>query len=56
MVLGNRGSVYFLVHQGELIRVAACRLVNTEESEGQVGNPENKKNDTQDEETSSVKN
>ena len=29
-VLGNRGPVYFIEHQGDLMRVAACKLVKIE--------------------------
>ena len=35
-VIGTRGTVAFLVHQGELGRVAACRLVHTGEPEDQM--------------------
>ena len=31
-VLGNRSSVYFLVHQGDIMSVAACRIVATEDN------------------------
>ena len=37
-VLELRGMVYFLEHQGDIVRVAACTLVNTEEAEEQIGN------------------
>ena len=36
-VIGNRGALHFLVHQGELVRVAACRMVHTGEAEEQMG-------------------
>jgi hypothetical protein len=36
-VLGSKGSVHFLVHQGDVVRVAACRLVTTGEAEEQIG-------------------
>ena len=36
-VLGNKGSVHYLVHQGDVVRVAACRLVTTGEAEEQIG-------------------
>ena len=39
-VIGNRGALHFLVHQGELVRVAACRLVHTGEAEEQMGGAE----------------
>ena len=29
MVLGNGGSVYFLVHPGDMVRVAACMIMAT---------------------------
>ena len=29
IMLGSRCSVYFLVHQGDVLRVAACRIVST---------------------------
>ena len=35
-VLGNRGSVYFFVHQGELVRVAACKIVALENVDKQI--------------------
>ena len=34
--LGNRGTVYFLVDQGDVVRVAACRIVSTEDVDGQI--------------------
>lgn len=37
IVIGNCGSVHYLVHQGNVIRVAACRLVTTGEAEKQIG-------------------
>ena len=39
-VIGNRGALHFLVHQGELVRVAACRMVHTGEAEEQMGGAE----------------
>ena len=36
-VIGNRGTLHFLVYQGELVRVAACRMVHTGEAEEQMG-------------------
>ena len=36
-VLGNKGSVHFLVHQGDVVRVAACRIVTTGMAEEQIG-------------------
>ena len=36
-VIGNKGSVHYLVHQGSVIRVAACRLVTTGEADDQLG-------------------
>ena len=41
-VLGSRGSVHFLVHQGDVVRVAACRIVAIGEAEEQIGAPESK--------------
>ena len=35
-VLGNKGAVHYLVHQGDVVRVAACRLVSTAEAEEQM--------------------
>ena len=35
-VLGSRGSVYFLVHQKDVVRVAACRIVSTRDVDGQI--------------------
>ena len=35
-VLGSRGSIYFLVHQGDVVRVAACIIVATEDVDGQI--------------------
>ena len=32
-VIGNRGSVHYLTHKGELVRLAACRLVHTGEAQ-----------------------
>ena len=34
-VLGNKGSVHYLVHQGDVIRVAACRIIAVGEEEKQ---------------------
>lgn len=39
-VIGNKGSVHYLVHQGEVIRVAACRLVALGDAEEQIGSSE----------------
>ena len=39
-VIGNKGSVHYLVHQGEVIRVAACRMVSTGDAEKQMGESE----------------
>ena len=36
-VLGNKGSVFFLVHQGQVLRVSSCRMVSTEEAAEQQG-------------------
>ena len=41
-VLGSRGSVHFLVHQGDVVRVAACRIVAIGEAEEQISAPEGK--------------
>ena len=35
-VLGSKGAVHYLVHQGDVVRVAACRLVSTAEAEEQM--------------------
>ena len=35
-VLGSHSLVYFMVHQGDMVRVAACRIVATEEVEKQI--------------------
>ena len=35
-VLGSRGSVYFLAHQKDVVRVAACRIVSTRDVDGQI--------------------
>ena len=35
-VLGNCGTVYFLVHQGDVVRLAACRIVSTGDVDGQI--------------------
>ena len=40
-VLGNKGTVYFLVHQGDIIRVSSCRLVSVGEAEEQMAGTEN---------------
>ena len=37
MVIGNKGSVHYIIHQGEVVRVAACRLVAIGEAEEQIG-------------------
>ena len=37
MVIGRRGSVHYLVHQGDVVRVAACQLVTVGEAEEQIG-------------------
>ena len=39
-VIGNKGSVHYLVHQGEVVRVAACRLVAVGDAEEQIGSQE----------------
>ena len=39
-VIGNKGSVHYLVHQGEIVRVAACRMVAVGEAEEQMGSAE----------------
>ena len=36
-ILGKIGSIYFIVHQGEVVRVAACRIVAVEEANKQMG-------------------
>ena len=36
-VIRNKGAVHYSVHQGQLLRVAACRLVSTGEAEEQIG-------------------
>ena len=42
-ILANRGSAgYFLEHQGDVVRVAACRLVAVGEAEEQIGMQEDK--------------
>ena len=35
-VLGNKGAVHYLIHQGDVVRVAACRLVSTAEADDQM--------------------
>ena len=32
-VLGNKGSVHYLLHQGDVVQVVACRIVGTGEAE-----------------------
>ena len=39
-VIGNKGSVHYLVHQGEVVRVAACRLVALGDADEQIGSKE----------------
>jgi hypothetical protein len=39
-VIGKKGSVHFLEHQGELLRVHACRMISTGDAEEQMGKPE----------------
>ena len=41
-VLGRRGSVHFLVHKGDVVRVTACRIVAIGEAEEQIGALESK--------------
>lgn len=36
-VLGRKGTVYFIVHQSQVYRVAGCRLVAVEEAAEQLG-------------------
>ena len=37
-ILGKRGSMYFIVHQGKVVRrVGACRIVAVEEANKQMG-------------------
>ena len=36
-VIGNVGSVYFIKHQGSLLRLAACRLIGVVDAELQIG-------------------
>ena len=47
-VLGNKGSIYYLVHQGDVIRVAACRLVTVGEAEEQIGGETSQYKETDD--------
>ena len=39
-VLGNKGTVHYLVHQGEVIRVSSCRMVGTGEADEQLNKQE----------------
>ena len=43
-ILAHRGSAgYFLEHQGDVVRVAACRIVAVEEADGQMNDKEEEK-------------
>ena len=41
-LLGKKGAVHYLIHKGDVIRVAACRIVTTGQAEEQMSthNPE----------------
>ena len=39
-VLGNKGSVFYLVHQGQVLRVSSSRIVEVGEARDQLNSPE----------------